>query len=43
MLGYVEQVKSEHSGMSDYAVLTPAADLDSLEQVFVIKDFDVVE
>ena len=43
VLGYVEQVQSEHSGMSDYAVLTPAADLDNLEQVFVIKDFDVVE
>lgn len=43
VLGYVQEVRSEHSGMSDYAVLTPAADLDSLEQVFVIKDFDVVE
>ncbi len=43
VVGYVEQVRAEHSGMSDYAVLTPAADLESLEQVFVIKDFDVVE
>ncbi len=43
VVGYVEQVRPEYSGMSDYAILTPAADLDSLEQVFVIKDFDVVE
>jgi rod shape-determining protein MreC len=43
VVGYVEQVRSDDSGMSDYAILTPAAKLDSLEQVFVIKDFDVVE
>lgn len=43
LVGYVEEVRTDDSGMSDYAVLTPAADLDSLEQVFVIKDFDVVD
>lgn len=43
VVGYVQEVRPEYSGMSDYAILTPAADLDSLEQVFVIKDFDVVE
>lgn len=43
LIGSVEQVKADDSGMSDYAVLRPAADLDALEQVFIIKDFDVVE
>lgn len=31
------------SGMERYAVVAPAADLGGLRQVFVIKDFDVVE
>lgn len=39
VVGYVEQVRADESGMSDYAVLTPATDLDSLEQVFVITAF----
>ena len=43
VVGYVEEVRSDDSGMSDYAVLTPAAELGKLEQVFVIKKFDVVE
>lgn len=43
VVGYVEEVRTDESGMSNYAVLTPAAELNRLEQVFVIKDFDVVE
>lgn len=43
LVGYVEQVRSDPGGMNDYAVLRPAAKLDKLEQVFVIKEFDVVE
>ena len=43
LVGYVEEVRTDEGGMNDYAVLTPAADLDSLEQVFIIKDFDVVD
>ena len=39
LVGYVEQVRSDVSGMSDYAILTPATDLDSLEQIFVITGF----
>ena len=42
-MGYVEEVRSDDSGMSDYAVLTPAAELGKLEQVFVIKEFSMVE
>lgn len=43
VVGYVEEVRTDESGMSNYAVLTPAAELNRLEQVFVIKGFDVVE
>ncbi len=43
VVGYVESVRSDDSGMNDYAVLTPAADLASLEQIFIIKSFDIVE
>ena len=43
VVGYVEEVRSDDSGMSDYAVLTPAAQLGSLERVAIIKEFDVVE
>ncbi len=43
LVGYVSEVRSDPGGMSDHAVLVPAADLDALEQVFIIKDFDVVE
>lgn len=43
LVGYVSEVRSDPGGMSDYAVLTPAARLDELEQIFIIKDFDVVE
>ncbi len=43
VVGYVEEVCSDDSGMSDYAVLTPAADLDGLKQVFIIKEFEIVE
>lgn len=42
VVGYVEEVRSDDSGMSDYAVLTPATQLGTLEQVFVIKAFDMV-
>jgi rod shape-determining protein MreC len=43
LVGYVAEVRSDAGGMSDYAVLTPAADLETLEQVFIIKEFNVVE
>lgn len=43
LIGTVEQLRSDESGMSDYAVLRPATELDTLEQVFIIRDFDIVE
>ena len=43
VVGHVEEVRSDDSGMNEYAILTPATDLEDLEQVFIIKSFDVVE
>lgn len=43
VVGTVDEVRTEESGMSRYAVLTPAADLDDLSQVLIVKDFDIVE
>lgn len=41
--GHVEEVRTDVSGMTEYAVIVPETDLDSLQQVFVLKDFDIVE
>lgn len=41
--GTIESIHTDASGMSRYAVIAPAADLASLVQVFIIKDFDIVE
>lgn len=43
VIGAVEQVHTTPSGVEQYAVLQPAADLERLAEVFVIKDFDIVE
>ncbi len=43
VVGQVEGVFDDPSGATRYAVVNPAADLDSLFQVFVILDFDIVE
>ena len=41
--GHVEEVRTDASGMTRYAVVLPDVKLDSLVEVFVIKDFDIVE
>jgi len=33
----------DDSGAASYAVLTPAVDLDALTEVFIIKEFDIVQ
>lgn len=43
VVGSVEEVHTDVSGITRYAVIRPAADLGSLRQVFVIKSFDIVE
>lgn len=43
VVGHVESVADDPSGMTRHAVIAPAADLAGLRQVFVIKSFDIVE
>ena len=43
VVGQVEGVFTDPSGQSRYAVVTPLAKLDSLIEVFVIKDFTIVD
>lgn len=43
VVGTVEAVFDEPSGMTRYGVVVPSAALDQLVNVFVIKDFDIVE
>ena len=43
LVGTSAEVHTEAGGQSPYGVVEPACDLDNLSQVFVIKDFNVVE
>lgn len=43
VVGMIEEVRTEAGGQQAYGVIQPACNLDGLVQVFVIKDFDVVE
>lgn len=42
-VGHVEEVFTDPSGQTRYAVVVPSVKLDSLIEVFVIKDFEIVE
>ena len=42
-VGTVTELRSEAGGQSFYAVVQPAVDLSQLSQVFIIKDFEVIE
>lgn len=43
LMGTVESLHEEDSGFTRYAVVTPAADVEEMRYVYVIKSFDVVE
>lgn len=43
VVGTLEAVYKNASGIDEYALVIPKTDLSSLTQVFVIKDFDIVE
>ena len=43
VVGHVEEIHMDESGLTRYAEVTPEADLEHLVQVFVITDFDIVE
>ena len=43
VIGTVERIDLELSGISSYAVIKPAVDFDRLTAVFVVKDFQLVD
>ncbi len=43
VVGTITEAGMSVSGMEQYAIVSPAVNLDSLKQVFVIKDFDIEE
>ena len=43
VIGTITNVQTEAGGQIEYGIVKPACDLDSLVQVFIIKDFQVVE
>lgn len=42
-VGTVTKILSEAGGQTEYGVITPTVDFGSLVQIFVIKDFEVIE
>ena len=43
VIGMVERVETDDNGYAQYAVLAPMVDFDDLTEVFIIKDFEIVE
>lgn len=43
IVGNVTSVHSEAAGQVEYAVVEPLTDLDALTQIFVVKDYEVIE
>ena len=43
LVGYVESIQTGSDGLSQYAVLEPAADLDSVVDVYVITEYQIGE
>ena len=43
VIGTISNVQTEAGGQIEYGIVQPTCDLDSLVQVFIIKDFTVVE
>ena len=43
VIGTLTAVQTEAGGQMEYGIVEPQCDLDSLVQVFIIKDFEVVE
>ncbi len=42
-VGTIDEILTDPSGMGRYAIISPSTDLTSLRQVFIIKQFEIVE
>lgn len=43
IIGEISAIMSEAGGQTTYGIVEPACDLDTLAQVFIIKDYEIVE
>ena len=43
VIGSVEELRTDVAGLTQYAVVTPKADINGLTQLFLITGFDIVE
>ena len=43
IIGTVTTIMSEAGGQTTYGIVEPACDLENLSQIFVIKDYEIVE
>lgn len=43
IIGEITAIMSEAGGQTTYGIVEPACDLDTLAQVFIIKDYEIVE
>ena len=43
VIGSVQEIRTDDTGLTKYAILAPQVDLDTLQQVFVITDFQIVD
>ena len=43
LIGEIQTVMTEAGGQTTYGIVTPACDVSRLSQVFIIKDFEIVE
>ena len=43
VIGTVDSTLTADDGLTRYALLTPLVDFDELSEVFIIKDFDIVD
>ena len=39
ILGYIEDAGMDETGVAKYAIVQPAADFDTLEQVFIVTNY----
>ncbi len=42
-VGTIDEILTDATGMGRYAIISPSSELDDLHQVFIIKQFDIVE
>lgn len=43
VVGVIDSIHTDVTGMNQYAILEPATQVDELVQVFIIKDYEIVE